>query len=166
MPRLNADLTAKPSGAERLAGIGHRFCHGRAFAFLGLSPSMPFRRGKLLRDARRGGPILVRRRHRPALLSLSRGSRRLAARILLRGRGARAYNVARMKPSPPRNSPPHRRRGPAAPEVIIQSVQPQGRKCLPSRHPPRPRRTESHVAIPLVTPSPHPGVLNRQPLKA
>jgi dTDP-glucose 4,6-dehydratase len=117
--------------AERLcAESGVDFVTARAFAFLG--PYLPldahFAAGNFLRDARGGGPILVRG-DGTALRSYLYPADLVVwlLRILLRGRRARAYNVgsdqvvstaqlARLiadavKP---------------APEVVIQSVQPQG----------------------------------------
>jgi dTDP-glucose 4,6-dehydratase len=117
--------------AERLcAESGVDFVTARAFAFLG--PYLPldahFAAGNFLRDARRGGPILVRG-DGTALRSYLYPADLVVwlLRILLRGQRARAYNVgsdevvttaqlgrhiaATVNPSP---------------EVIIQSVQPQG----------------------------------------
>jgi len=135
----DADATAQPltpygeakRDAERLcAESGVDFVTARAFAFLG--PYLPldahFAAGNFLRDALRGGPILVRG-DGTALRSYLHPADLVVwlLRILLRGRRARAYNVgsdeavttaqlARLiadavKP---------------APEAVIQSVQPQG----------------------------------------
>jgi dTDP-glucose 4,6-dehydratase len=121
--------------AERLcAESGVDFVTARAFAFLG--PYLPldahFAAGNFLRDARRGGPILVRG-DGTALRSYLYPADLVVwlLRILLRGRRARAYNVgsdevvstallARLIAEAAR---PGIQR---APEVVIQSVQPQG----------------------------------------
>jgi dTDP-glucose 4,6-dehydratase len=117
--------------AERLcAESGVDFVTARAFAFLG--PYLPldahFAAGNFLRDALRGGPILVRG-DGTALRSYLYPADLVVwlLRILLRGQRACAYNVgsdeaittaqlarliaAAVQPNP---------------EVVIQSVQPQG----------------------------------------
>jgi dTDP-glucose 4,6-dehydratase len=146
--------------AERLcAESGVDFVTARAFAFLG--PYLPldahFAAGNFLRDALRGGPILFRG-DGTALRSYLHPADLVVwlLRILLRGRRARAYNVgsdevvttaqlARLIAGAIR---------PVAaqpmPEVIIQSVQPQGPQniYLPDI---RRARTELNldVAVPL-----------------
>jgi nucleoside-diphosphate-sugar epimerase len=117
--------------AERLcAESGVDFVTARAFAFLG--PYLPldahFAAGNFLRDALRGGPILVRG-DGTALRSYLHPADLVVwlLRILLRGRRARAYNVgsdevvttAQLAQYIADAAQP-------APEVIIQSVQPQG----------------------------------------
>jgi nucleoside-diphosphate-sugar epimerase len=117
--------------AERLCEeSGVDFVTARAFAFLG--PYLPldahFAAGNFLRDAIRGGPILVRG-DGTALRSYLHPADLVVwlLRILLRGQRARAYNVgsdevvttaqlARLIAEAAR----------PAPEVVIQSVQPQG----------------------------------------
>jgi dTDP-glucose 4,6-dehydratase len=146
--------------AEQLCGeSGVDFVTARAFAFLG--PYLPldahFAAGNFLRDGRRGGPILVRG-DGTALRSYLYPADLVVwlLRILLRGQRARAYNVgsdevvttaqlARLiadAAARPGIQP--------APEVIIQSVQPQGPQnvYLPDI---RRARTELNldVAIPL-----------------
>jgi dTDP-glucose 4,6-dehydratase len=135
------------------------FVTARAFAFLG--PHLPldahFAAGNFLRDARRGGPILVRG-DGTALRSYLYPADLVVwlLRILVRGQRARAYNVgsdevvttaqlARLiadAAARPGIQP--------TPEVIIQSVQPQGPQniYLPNIHR---ARTELNldVAIPL-----------------
>jgi dTDP-glucose 4,6-dehydratase len=117
--------------AERLcAESGVDFVTARAFAFLG--PYLPldahFAAGNFLRDARRGGPILVRG-DGTALRSYLYPADLVVwlLRILLRGRRARAYNVG----SDEVVSTAQLARCIAVavrrpPEVVIQSVQPQG----------------------------------------
>ena len=117
--------------AERLCGeSGIDFVTARAFAFLGpyLLLDAHFAAGNFLRDARRGGPILVRG-DGTALRSYLYPADLVVwlLRILVRGTRGDAYNVGSdevvstgqlaqriadsMEPKP---------------EVIIQSVQPQG----------------------------------------
>jgi dTDP-glucose 4,6-dehydratase len=120
--KSHAELLCLESGVD--------FVTARAFAFLG--PYLPldahFAAGNFLRDARRGGPILVRG-DGTALRSYLHPADLVVwlLRILLRGQRARAYNVGSdevvttaqlahliadaVEPTP---------------EVIIQSVQPQG----------------------------------------
>ncbi|MCE0522574.1 MAG: NAD(P)-dependent oxidoreductase [Methylacidiphilales bacterium] len=141
--------------AERLCGESDvDFVTARAFAFLG--PYLPldahFAAGNFLRDARRGGPILVRG-DGTALRSYLHPADLVVwlLRMLLRGRRARAYNVgsdetvtiarlARLIALAVR----------PAPEIVIQSVLPQGPQniYLPDI---RRARTELNldVAIPL-----------------
>ena len=161
--REDDDATAQPlvpygeakREAERLcAESGVDFVTARAFAFLG--PYLPldahFAAGNFLRDALRGGPILVRG-DGTALRSYLYPADLVVwlLRILVRGQRARAYNVgsdevvttaqlahfiaSAVQPTP---------------EVIIQSVQPQGPQniYLPDI---RRARTELNldVAIPL-----------------
>jgi nucleoside-diphosphate-sugar epimerase len=117
--------------AERLCGeSGVDFVTARAFAFLG--PHLPldahFAAGNFLRDAHRGGPILVRG-DGTALRSYLYPADLVVwlLRILLRGRCARAYNVG----SDEAVTTAQLARliadsvSPRA-EVVIQSVQPQG----------------------------------------
>jgi dTDP-glucose 4,6-dehydratase len=117
--------------AERLCAESDvDFVTARAFAFLG--PYLPldahFAAGNFLRDARRGGPILVRG-DGTALRSYLYTADLVVwlLRILLRGRRARAYNVGSDEVI---STAQLARRIAAAvqpaPEVIIQSVQPQG----------------------------------------
>jgi nucleoside-diphosphate-sugar epimerase len=117
--------------AERLCEDSNLdFVTARAFAFLG--PHLPldahFAAGNFLRDARRGGPILVRgdgtalRSYlHPADLAV------WLLRILLRGQRGRAYNVG--SDEVVTTAQLARRIANAiqpTPEVIIQSLQPQG----------------------------------------
>ena len=106
------------------------FVTARAFAFLG--PHLPldahFAAGNFLRDAQRGGPILVRG-DGTALRSYLYPADLVVwlLRILSRGQRARAYNVGSDEVVP--TAQLGRRIAAAvlpAPEVIIQSVQPQG----------------------------------------
>jgi nucleoside-diphosphate-sugar epimerase len=141
--------------AERMCeGAGLDFVTARAFAFLG--PYLPleahFAAGNFLRDALRGGPILVRG-DGSALRSYLHPADLVVwlLRILLRGRPARAYNVG--SDEVVSTAQLARRIAGAAqptPEVIIQSVQPQGPQniYLPDI---RRARTELNlgVAIPL-----------------
>lgn len=117
--------------AERLCvESGVDFVTARAFAFLG--PFLPldahFAAGNFLRDARRGGPILVRG-DGTALRSYLHPADLVIwlLRILLRGQRARAYNVG--SDEVVTIAQLARRIADAVqptPEVIIQSVQPQG----------------------------------------
>jgi len=134
------------------------FVTARAFAFLG--PYLPldahFAAGNFLRDALRGGPILVRG-DGTALRSYLHPADLVVwlLRILLRGRRARAYNVgsdevvttaqlARLiaEAARPGIQP--------IPEVIIQAIQPQGPQniYLPDIHRAR-AELNLDVAIPL-----------------
>jgi nucleoside-diphosphate-sugar epimerase len=121
---------AKREAEQLCAESDVDFVTARAFAFLG--PHLPldahFAAGNFLRDALRGGPILVRG-DGTALRSYLHSADLVVwlLRILLRGRRARAYNVgsdevvstaqlARLIADAVR----------PAPEVAIQSLQPQG----------------------------------------
>ena len=117
--------------AERLCReSGVDFVTARAFAFLG--PYLPldahFAAGNFLRDAMRGGPILVRG-DGTALRSYLHPADLVVwlLRILLRGQRARAYNVG--SDEVVSTAQLARRIAEAVlptPEVVIQSVQPQG----------------------------------------
>jgi len=117
--------------AERLCGESDvDFVTARAFAFLG--PYLPldahFAAGNFLRDARRGGPILVRG-DGTALRSYLHPADLVVwlLRILLRGQRARAYNVG--SDEGVTTAQLARRIADAvdpALEVVTQSVQPQG----------------------------------------
>ncbi len=117
--------------AEQLCGAADvDFVTARAFAFLG--PYLPldghFAAGNFLRDAQRGGPILVRG-DGTALRSYLHPADLVVwlLRLLLRGERARAYNVGSDEFV---TTAQLARRVAAAvqpmPEVVIQSVQPQG----------------------------------------
>ncbi len=139
--------------AERLCGeSGVDFVTARAFAFLG--PYLPldahFAAGNFLRDARRGGPILVRG-DGTALRSYLHPADLVVwlLRILVRGQRARAYNVgsdeavttAELAGRITAASQP-------TTEVIIQSVQPQGPQniYLPDIHR---ARAELNLDVPI-----------------
>ena len=117
--------------AERMCeGSGLDFITARAFAFLG--PYLPldvhFAAGNFLRDALRGGPILVRG-DGTALRSYLHPADLVVwlLRILLRGQRARAYNVG--SDEAVTTAQLARKIADAVqptPEVIIQSVQSQG----------------------------------------
>jgi len=121
---------AKREAARLCEESGVDFVTARAFAFLG--PHLPldahFAAGNFLRDARRGGPILVRG-DGTALRSYLHPADLVVwlLRILIRGQRARAYNVgtdevvstAQLARSIANAVQP-------TPEVVIQSVQPQG----------------------------------------
>jgi len=117
--------------AERLCTeSGVDFVTARAFAFLG--PYLPldahFAAGNFLRDALRGGPILVRG-DSTALRSYLYPADLVVwlLRLLLRGQRARAYNVG--SDEAVTTAQLARRIASAVqpnPEVIIQSTQPQG----------------------------------------
>ena len=87
---------AKREAEALCANSGLDFVTGRPFAFLGphLSLDGPFAAGNFLRDAHRGGPILVRG-NGTALRSYLYPADLVVwlLRILLRGQSARAYNV-------------------------------------------------------------------------
>jgi dTDP-glucose 4,6-dehydratase len=117
--------------AERLcAESGVDFVTARAFAFLGpwLALDAHFAAGNFLRDAIRGGPIVVRG-DGTALRSYLHPADLVVwlLRILVKGRGGRAYNVgsdekvttAQLASHIADAINPH-------PEVVIQSIQPQG----------------------------------------
>ena len=130
------------------------FVTARAFAFLG--PYLPldthFAAGNFLRDARRGGPILVRG-DGTALRSYLHPADLVVwlLRILIRGQRGQAYNVgsdevvstAQLARRIADSVQP-------APEVIIQSVQSQGPQniYLPNIHRAR-VELNLDVAIPL-----------------
>ena len=130
------------------------FVTARAFAFLG--PYLPldahFAAGNFLRDAQRGGPILVRG-DGTALRSYLHPADLVVwlLRILLRGRHARAYNVGSDEIVTTAQLA-HRIAEAARPrvEVVIQSVQPQGPQNIYLPNIDR-ARTELNlrVAIPL-----------------
>jgi nucleoside-diphosphate-sugar epimerase len=120
--KRKAEVLCEDSGID--------FATARAFAFLG--PHLPldahFAAGNFLRDARQGGPILVRG-DGTALRSYLYPADLVVwlLRILLRGRKARAYNLG----SDERVTTAQLARHIAdsvdpALEVVIQSVQPQG----------------------------------------
>jgi nucleoside-diphosphate-sugar epimerase len=135
------------------------FVTARAFAFLG--PYLPldahFAAGNFLRDALKGGPILVRG-DGTALRSYLHPADLVVwlLRILVRGQRARAYNVGSDEVVTTAQLARHIAEAAArpgmqpAPEVIVQSVQPQGPQniYLPSI---QRARTELNldVAIPL-----------------
>jgi nucleoside-diphosphate-sugar epimerase len=144
--KRNAEQLCEESGVD--------FVTARAFAFLG--PYLPldahFAAGNFLRDARRGGPILVRG-DGTALRSYLHPADLVVwlLRILLRGQRARAYNVG--SDEVVTTAQLARYMADAVqpkPEVLIQSVQPQGPQniYLPDIHR---ARTELNltVAIPL-----------------
>jgi dTDP-glucose 4,6-dehydratase len=117
--------------AERLcAESGVDFVTARAFAFLG--PYLPldahFAAGNFLRDAIRGGPILVRG-DGTALRSYLHPADLVVwlLRILVRGQRARAYNVGSDEVVTTAQLAQHiADAAQPTPEVVIQSVQPQG----------------------------------------
>jgi len=117
--------------AERLCeGAGLDFVTARCFAFLG--PYLPldahFAAGNFLRDALRGGPILVRG-DGTALRSYLHPADLVVwlLRILVRGQRARAYNVGSDEAVTTAQLA-HLIAGAVQPaaEVVIQSAQPQG----------------------------------------
>ena len=117
--------------AERLCGeSGIDFVTARAFAFLG--PYLPldahFAAGNFLRDALRGGPVLVRG-DGTALRSYLYPADLVVwlLRILMRGPRARAYNVGSDEVVTTAQLARHIAAAlQPTPEVVIQSVQPQG----------------------------------------
>jgi nucleoside-diphosphate-sugar epimerase len=155
---LNPYAAAKREAERLCAESGVDFVTARAFAFLG--PYLPldahFAAGNFLRDALRGGPILVRG-DGTALRSYLHPADLVVwlLRILLRGLRARAYNVgsdevvttaqlARLiaEAARPGIQP--------KPEVVVQSVQPSGPQniYLPDIHRAR-AELNLDVAIPL-----------------
>ena len=122
--------TAKREAEQLCAESGVDFTTARAFAFLGpyLALDAHFAAGNFLRDARRGGPILVRG-DGTALRSYLYPADLVIwlLRVLLRGKKGRAYNVgsgevvstAQLARKIAESLTPQ-------PEVVIQSVQPQG----------------------------------------
>jgi dTDP-glucose 4,6-dehydratase len=127
---LSPYAEAKRAAEQLCADSPVDFVTARAFAFLG--PHLPldahFAAGNFLRDARRGGPILVRG-DGTALRSYLHPADLVVwlLRILVRGQRARAYNVgsdeavtiAQLARQTAAAVEP-------APEVIIQSVQAAG----------------------------------------
>lgn len=117
--------------AERLCNeSGLDFVTARAFAFLG--PYLPldahFAAGNFLRDARRGGPILVRGDGTAQRSYLYPADLIIwLLRILLRGKNGRAYNVGSDEVVSTAQLARHIANAvnPAL-EVTIQSAQPQG----------------------------------------
>jgi dTDP-glucose 4,6-dehydratase len=121
---------AKREAEQLCAESSVDFVTARAFAFLG--PYLPldahFAAGNFLRDARKGGPILVRG-DGTALRSYLHPADLVIwlLRMLVRGKRGRAYNVgsdevvtiAQLAQTVARASSP-------TPEVVIQSAQPQG----------------------------------------
>ncbi len=106
------------------------FVTARAFAFLG--PLLPldahFAAGNFLRDAIRGGPILVRG-DGTALRSYLHPADLVIwlLRILIRGQRGRAYNVGSDEAVTTEQLARHIAKAvEPKPEVVIQSVQPQG----------------------------------------
>jgi len=120
--KREAELLCAESGVD--------FSTARAFAFLG--PWLPldahFAAGNFLRDAIRGGPILVRG-DGTALRSYLHPADLVVwlLRILLRGQGGRAYNIGSDEAVTTAGLAHHiaYALGPK-PEVVIQSLQPQG----------------------------------------
>ena len=146
--------TAKRAAEQLCADSGIDFTTARAFAFLGphLTLDAHFAAGNFLRDALKGGPILVRG-DGTALRSYLHPADLVVwlLRILVRGERDRAYNVgsdevvstaqlARLMAEAVQ----------PAPEVIVQSVQPQGPQniYLPDIHRAR-TELQLNVAIPL-----------------
>ena len=131
---LTPYAAAKREAEQLCAQSDVDFVTARAFAFLG--PYLPldahFAAGNFLRDARRGGPILVRG-DGSALRSYLYPADLVVwlLRILLRGQRARAYNVG--SDEVVSTAQLARRIAAAAarpgiqptPEVVIQSLQPQ-----------------------------------------
>jgi len=145
---------AKREAEQLCAESGVDFVTARAFAFLG--PYLPldahFAAGNFLRDARRGGPILVRG-DGTALRSYLYPADLVVwlLRILLRGQRARAYNVG--SDEAVTTAQLARRIADAvrpATQVVIQSVQPHGPQniYLPDIHRAR-AELNLDVAIPL-----------------
>lgn len=121
---------AKREAETICADSGVDFVTARAFAFLG--PLLPldahFAAGNFLRDAVRGGPIIVRG-DGTALRSYLHPADLVVwlLRLLIRGRRARAYNVG----SDESVTTAQLARAiagatPSRPEVVIQSAQPRG----------------------------------------
>jgi dTDP-glucose 4,6-dehydratase len=145
---------AKRQAEELCEQSGLDFTTARAFAFLGphLALDAHYAAGNFLRDAHRGGPILVRG-DGTALRSYLHPADLVVwlLRILLRGQRARAYNVGSDETVSTAQLA-RRIAGTFRPplDVIIQSLQPQGPQniYLPDI---RRARTELHldVAIPL-----------------
>jgi nucleoside-diphosphate-sugar epimerase len=128
-PRMPYAL-AKREAEQLCAESGLDFVTARAFAFLG--PYLPldahFAAGNFLRDALKGGPILVRG-DGTALRSYLHPADLVVwlLRILIRGRRARAYNVGSDEVVSTAQLARHIAAAvQPAPEVVIQSVQPQG----------------------------------------
>lgn len=127
---LTAYAQAKREAEELCAASGVDFVTARAFAFLG--PHLPldahFAAGNFLRDARHGGPILVRG-DGTALRSYLHPADLVVwlLRILLRGQRGRAYNVGSDE-AVTVGQLAHRIAAAmrCAPEVVIQSAQAPG----------------------------------------
>ena len=127
---LTPYATAKREAEQLCADSPVDFVTARAFAFLG--PHLPldahFAAGNFLRDARRGGPILVRG-DGTALRSYLHPADLVVwlLRILIRGQRGRAYNVGSDEAVTIAQLARHIADAVRpAPEVIIQSVQQPG----------------------------------------
>jgi dTDP-glucose 4,6-dehydratase len=121
---------AKREAEAFCASSGVDFVTARAFAFLGphLALDAHYAAGNFLRDAVKGGPILVRG-DGTALRSYLHPIDLVAwlLRLLLQGRSGSAYNVGSdEKVSTAELARRIASACPPAPEVIVQSTQPQG----------------------------------------
>ena len=140
--------------AERLCeNSGVDFVTARAFAFLGpyLALDGHFAAGNFLRDALKGGPILVRG-DGTALRSYLHPADLVPwlLRILVAGRSARAYNVGSDE-SVTTAQLAHRIAEALSPasEVVVQSVQPQGPQNI---YLPNLERTRSELDLKITLP--------------
>lgn len=151
---LNPYGAAKREAEALCAATGIDFVTARAFAFLG--PYLPldahFAAGNFMRDALKGGPILVRG-DGTALRSYLYPADLVVwlLGILIRGQWSRAYNVGSDEAVTVAQLARHVAHAfHPAPEVIIQSVQSPGPQNI---YLPDINRTQSeldlHVAIPL-----------------
>ncbi len=145
---------AKRNAEQLCAESGVDFVTARAFAFLG--PYLPldahFAAGNFLRDALKGGPILVRG-DGTALRSYLHPADLVIwlLRILIRGQSARAYNVGSNEVVSTAQLARHIAGAvQPLPEVVIQSVQPQGPQNIYLPNIQRARaELDLDVAIPL-----------------
>ena len=145
---------AKRAAEQLCADDGIDFTTARAFAFLGphLALDAHFAAGNFLRDALKGGPILVRG-DGTALRSYLHPADLVVwlLRILVRGERGRAYNVGSDEVvSTAQLARLIAEAVQPVPEVIVQSVQPQGPQNIYLPDITRARRgLQLDVAIPL-----------------
>jgi dTDP-glucose 4,6-dehydratase len=150
---ITAYALAKREAEQLCADSGLDFVTARAFAFLG--PHLPidahFAAGNFLRDAKRGGPILVRG-DGTALRSYLYPADLVIwlLRILLRGQNSRAYNIgSNEKVSTAQLAQRIAEIVEPRVEVTIQSLQPQGPQNI---YLPNVQRARTELNLDLLVP--------------